>query len=83
MGEARYFTTFGPERGPIFWKDGYGAIGVVSTLEPETLRERMPIGMALGGAWDDQGRATWRLIVGKVELLGLWVVVDREFRPAR
>ena len=37
----------------------------------------MPIGMAIGGAWMDDGVATWRLIVNGVELPGLWVVVDR------
>ena len=41
----------------------------------------MPIGMALGGDWTDDGVATWRLIVKGVELPGLWVVIDQEFRP--
>jgi hypothetical protein len=44
----------------------------------------MPIGVAGGGAWDDQGRATWRLFLKKGgDLPGLWVVVDREFVPVQ
>ncbi len=31
-------------------------------------------------AYEIQGSQLWRLTVHKVELPGLWVVVDREFR---
>jgi hypothetical protein len=38
--------------------------------------------MALGKRWRDDGAALWKPIIHGVELDGLWVVVDREFRPA-
>ncbi len=67
---------------PAFSRSGKEKIGVYLTRDPEPDRPHMPIGMAMGGDWDNQGRATWRLTVGKVGLPGLWVVVDRVFRPA-
>jgi hypothetical protein len=42
----------------------------------------MPIGMAPGARWRDDGAALWRLTVHGAEVPGLWVVIDREFRPA-
>ena len=44
MAAARYFTTVGPVQGPILWRDGFGAIGVYLTLDPEPNRPHMPIG---------------------------------------
>jgi hypothetical protein len=74
-GAVRYFTNIGPERGPILYRDNYGAIGVL--LAPDN---HMPVGMALGFTWDDQGRQLYRLTLRKGgNRPGLWVVVDREF----
>ena len=77
-----YFTNIGPARGPILNRDFslLGAIGVLAARGNHS-----PIGMALPTGWDEEGRILWRLTQrkGKVELPGLWVVVDREFRPAQ
>jgi hypothetical protein len=75
MEEPRYFTNIGPAKGSILSRDRYGASGVMATRD-----NHIPIGMALGVTWDDQGRQLLRLTVNKVELPGLWVVVNREFR---
>ena len=73
-----YFTNVGPKSGPIKYRDGHGAIGVMEARD-----KHMPIGVALGVGWDGRGVALWRLSVGEDELPGLWIVVDREFRPAQ
>jgi hypothetical protein len=75
---AVFFTNVGPKRGPFLHRDvGGAAIGVL-----ESRANNMPIGMALGARWDPDGIALWRLTVRGEDLPGLWVVVDREFRPA-
>jgi hypothetical protein len=66
MDAARYFTNVGPAKGPILWRAHHGAIGVLSAPD-----NHLPIGMALGGKRDDQGRQLYRLTVRKVELPGL------------
>jgi hypothetical protein len=38
--------------------------------------------MALVAGQDQNGLALWRLTVDAIELLGLHVVIDRQFRPA-
>ena len=74
-----YFTNNGPKKGPWLYRDSKfaGAVGVLESPD-----KHMPIGMALGKGWRDDGAATWKLTVHGAELPGLWVVVDREFRPA-
>src|SRR5262249_788633 len=77
MSEPRSFTTVGPEKGTILWKDRCGAIGVYAFPDTDTEHVNMPIGTAMGGAWDDLGRKTWRIVLKKGgELPGLWIVVD-------
>ena len=74
----RYFTDVGPDRGPLL----YGtAPGDISVLEAHDLP--MPIGMALYIGWDAAGRALWELVVHDDDVPSWWVVVDREFHPAR
>ena len=76
---VRYFTNVGPAKGPILYRDWslLGAIGVLQARDNHS-----SIGMAPGTGWDDQGRILWRIIMrDKIELPGLWVVVDREFIP--
>ena len=73
-----YFTNIGPRSGPILWRHGHDAVGVLQARDNYT-----PIGMALGTGWDDEGRLLYRLIVHGADVPGRWVVVDREFRPAR
>ena len=79
-GAVAYYTNIGPKRGPYLYRDAKyaGAIGVLRARD-----DHMPIGMAIPGRWDDDGAALWKLTVHGVELEGLWVVVDREFRPAQ
>jgi hypothetical protein len=74
----RYFTDAGPFRGPLLhgiWPDA------ISVLEARD--KPMPIGMALCIGVDAWSRALWTLTVDGEDLPGRWVVVDREFQPAR
>jgi hypothetical protein len=41
----------------------------------------MPIGMAFGAGCTEAGLATWRLTVHGAGVPGLWMIVDREFKP--
>jgi hypothetical protein len=41
-----------------------------------------PIGTALVAGQDQNGLAPWRLTIDTIELPGLYLVIDREFRPA-
>lgn len=77
---ADYFVDHGPERGPWLYKDAKlsGAVGVLPAPD-----DHMPIGMALGAGIDGDGVKLWALTVHGAALPGLWVVVDREFRPVR
>jgi hypothetical protein len=72
-----YYTNLGPLSGPLLGSAGYFAIGVLSARQAYT-----PIGTALVAGRDENGLALWRLTIDTTELPGLWVVVDREFRPA-
>jgi hypothetical protein len=73
-----YFTVIGPRRGPFLWAQATGATIIVL----EAPDRPWPIGTALPVGSDDAGVARWRLTVNGAEVPGLWVVVDREFRPA-
>jgi hypothetical protein len=42
----------------------------------------MPITEATCRTWSDDGLAVWTIRIGKKEIPGRWVIVDREFRPA-
>jgi hypothetical protein len=75
---VRYFTNVGPERGPVVYGTVPGAIGVLEDLD-----KPMPVGMALRVGRDDAGRALWALTVDSDDVPGRWVVIDREFQPAR
>ena len=73
-----YFMDAGPTSGPILWRDRYAAIGVLQARDNHT-----PIGTALATGQDEDDRAHWSLTVHGIPVPGLWVVVDRESRPAR
>jgi hypothetical protein len=74
-----YYTNTGPKSGPFLYRDTMGAaIGVMDA--PNKL---MPIGAAIPTGANNQGVALWRVFIGNVEQHGLWIVVDREFRPAQ
>jgi hypothetical protein len=70
-----YYTNVGPLSGPLVSRAGYFAIVVLPARQSRT-----PIGQALAAGQDNDGLALWRLTVETIELPGLWVVVDREFR---
>jgi hypothetical protein len=74
---VRYFANAGPRSGPVLYGMVPGAIGV------HQAGEMMPVSTALAAGWDAAGRALWTLKVHDVDLPGRWVVVDREFVPAR
>jgi hypothetical protein len=75
---VRYFANAGPVRGPLRYGATPEAIGVLEALD-----KPMPIGMALAVGVDATGRAVWALTIDGDDLPGRWVVVDREFQPAR
>jgi hypothetical protein len=70
-----YHTYVGPLSGPLLAKAGYMAIAVLAAPQA-----RKPIGTALATGEDGDGLALWRITFDAVELPGLYVVIDREFR---
>jgi hypothetical protein len=72
-----YYANFGPASGPLRSAAGFYAIGVLPTRGART-----PIGTALADGQDRDGRALWKLTIDTIELPGLYLVVDRQFRPA-
>lgn len=71
-----YFANSGPFTGPLRSASGYYAIGVLQARETRT-----PIGVALAAGQDPNGQALWRLSIETIDLPGLYVVIDRQFRP--
>jgi hypothetical protein len=86
MGAMRpgpYFSTWGPTDGPIRHRDDPPALGVVA----DPAEPAMPVGIAYPVGWIEDPRerppvATFRLVVGEVELPRLYVCVGRRFLPA-
>ena len=64
------------QRGPIRYGDVPGSIGVLAASD-----QFMPIGEAHCSTWNENGLAVWTLRIGKQEIPGRWVIVDREFKP--
>ncbi len=73
-----YFTNVGPASGTLRYYAAPGAIDVLESRDDSTR-----IGMALPVRNDTAGVTLWRLTVHGAELPGLYVVVDREFVPAK
>ena len=73
-----YYASSGPAQGSYLWKDAAAAIFVVRA--PDKL---MPIGVAMPIGPDGDGVTIWRLTIRDVEVSGLWVVIDREFKPVQ
>jgi len=71
----RYFAHIS-HQGKIRYGDVPGSIGVLEALD-----KFMPIGEAHCVTWDENGLAEWTLRIGKEEIPGRWIIVDREFRP--
>ena len=73
----RYFAHIS-QKGPIRYGDVPGSIGVLEAAD-----KPMPIGEAHCLTCDENGLAVWTLRIGKQEIPGRWIIVDREFRPAQ
>ncbi len=71
-----YFTNAGPQSGPIPYGDTGGASDVLRSRGGEV------IGSATCVGWIHGGEPLWRLTINGAPLPGLWLVFDREFRPA-
>ncbi len=74
---ARYFAHIS-QNGPIQYGDVPGSIGVLEALD-----KFKPIGEASCRTHDENGLAVGTLRIGKQEIPGRWVIVDREFRLAQ
>jgi hypothetical protein len=73
-----YFTDAGPKSGFIRWEHRLDALGVLASPD-----DHAPIGVALARAMDEDRRSLWRLTVHGAKVSGVFIVVDREFVPAR
>jgi hypothetical protein len=72
----KYFALIS-QAGPV----KYGQLpSSISVLEDRM--QCMPSGEATRRDWDQNGLAVWTLRIGKEEIPGRWVIVDREFVPA-
>jgi hypothetical protein len=80
-----YRTNVGPIDGPILAPDCHHAIGVYEAPSAADGALGMPIGMAMGVGEDVDGHGqlvrTFRVVIGKAELPGLYVCVCRVFMP--
>ncbi len=65
-------------KGPVRYGDVSGLIGFLEALD-----KFMPIREASCRTHDENGLAVWTLRIGKDEIPGRWVIVDREFGPAQ
>jgi hypothetical protein len=75
---VRYFTSFGPRSGALLYNASLLAIGVL-----EARNQPISIGLAVRVGHDTAGCALWELVVHDAIVPGRWIVVDREFQPAR
>jgi hypothetical protein len=74
-----FFSEVGPQFGPFLRRNVNGkVISVIGSPAPGT-----SIGRARPCGWDAEGAQLWKLTVHGEELPGRWIVLDREFRPAR
>ena len=73
----RYFAHIS-HKGKIRYGEVPGSIGILEA--PDTF---MPIGEASCRTWNEDGLAVWTLRIGKEQLPGRWVIIDREFRPRK
>jgi len=69
----RYFAHIS-QNCPIRYGDSPGSIGVLESLD-----KFMPIGEASCRTYDENGLAVWTLRIGKQEIPGRWVIINRRF----
>jgi hypothetical protein len=67
-----FYTNIGDRTRALRHDDVPGAIGVFDSAA-SAAGGGCPIGMALCTGWDADGRAVFRLLVGKVEMPGRWL----------
>jgi hypothetical protein len=73
MSATSYFT----DAGPIRWEHHIDALGVLESRD-----NHVPIGVALAFGIDEDRPSLWRLTVRGAAVPGVFIVVDRAFRPA-
>ncbi len=66
------------QKGPVKYGQVPGSIGVLESLD-----NPMPIGEAHCKTWDENGLVVWVLQIGKQDIPGRWVNIDRVFLPAQ
>jgi hypothetical protein len=71
---VRFFAHIS-QKGPVKYGQVPGSIGVLEAPD-----HCMPIGIASCRTWDEKGLAVWTPRIGKEEIRGRWVIVDREFQ---
>jgi hypothetical protein len=72
-----YFTEVGPASGTLLYRDACSPVAIVRGRDEPTV-----IGRAKCVGWMGGGEALWWLRIDRADMPGLWVVIDREFRPA-
>jgi hypothetical protein len=75
--KVRYYAHISAA-GPIRREQVPGSIGVLEAPD-----KPMPIGEASCVSLTTNGLALWRLVVHGQEVAGRWVIVDRQFIPAK
>lgn len=78
---TRYYASFGPQDGPVQYRDRQPTIGVFARSR-HSLADVYPVGTAHPAAWivrNDMAVATFRLVIGSQELGGRWVCNRRRF----
>ncbi len=73
-----YFTNAGPRSGRFRFGAMPGAIGVMNAPDSHG---QIGTAKCVGASTSGDRAALWKVYVGGVEQPGLWIVVDREFRP--
>jgi hypothetical protein len=72
-----YYASAGPVLGLAMFGDTSHAIRVLESPD-----NPVSVGIASCVGFDAAGVAIWRLVIRGAELIGRWIVIDREFRPA-
>jgi hypothetical protein len=74
---TKYFAHIS-QTGPIRYGQVPGSIGVLEATD-----KPMPIGEASCRTYDEHGLAVWTLRIGKEEIPGRWVIIDRKIGQAQ
>lgn len=80
---VRYYSNIGPVTGIAKYRDVSGSLGVFAYPGQQIPSGEMPIGRAGPLGPDKDGNAMFVLRVDDEVIEGLWLLVDREFRPVQ